>query len=166
MIANNSLATDSKSPLTTITNLYLQQLHITGTDANNRPTIFVLGYMQIFSKAKKIYIENVVFNGKFALKSDCSVNTCFYCPTIISVGNGVYRDDHWNYFTNTSNYGTSCSNYNSINFITVADGSALYLINVNVEYFQQQYNSFVYAQGAVSLSHVNFDRIQAYSQGA
>ena len=102
----------------------------------------------------------------FALKSDCSVETCFYCPTIVSLGNGVYRDDHFNYFANTSNFGTSCSSYNSINFITVPDGSALSLENVEVEYFQQQYNSFIYAQGSVTLSSVNFDRIQAYSQGA
>ena len=123
-VTNNSLATDSTSPLNTVTNLYLQQLYITGTGPNNRPRIYVLGYMQIFSYVKKIFIENVVFNGKFALKSDCSVDSCFYCPTIVSEGNGVYKDDHSNYFTNTSNYGTSCSSYNSINFITVPDGSA------------------------------------------
>ena len=152
--------------MNTVTNLYLQQLYITGTGPNNRPRIYVLGYMQIFSYVKKIFIENVVFNGKFALKSDCSVDSCFYCPTIVSEGNGVYKDDHSNYFTNTSNYGTSCSSYNSINFITVPDGSALSLENVDVEYFQQQYNSFIYAQGSVTLSSVNFDRIQVYNQGA
>jgi hypothetical protein len=80
--------------------------------------------------------------------------------------NGVYTDDLGEFISDTSLYSTNCNKFNKINFITVPDGSALFLENVDVKYFQQQYNSFIYARGSVNMTFVNFYRVQAYSHGA
>ena len=123
--------------------------------------------MEINTDALELHIVNVIMSGLGSI-SYCSpnINTCYFCPRIYSIGDGVYQDDKGNYIFDLKNYPNHCSDYNSLNFITVSDGSALYLENVGFWYFQQQYNSFIYAQGSVSLTNVNFDRIQAYEKGA
>ena len=162
----NPLIDDNNSPLKTIVNLHIKQLWIHGTDYNEKPVINVYGYMQINTDASELYIKNVIFNGYSSLKQDCSTDTCTFCPRIYLQSDGNYQDDKGQNINDLNNYPTQCSKYNNLNFITVSDGSDLYLENVNVLYFQQQYKSFIYAQGSAYLTNVNFDRVQAYEEGA
>ena len=128
--------------------------------------INVYAFMQINTDASEFHIVNVIINGYYSLNKDCYTDTCTFCPRIYSKGDDVYLDDKGYYIYDISEYSTQCSEYITLKFITVYDGSALYLENVDVLYFQQQYYSFIYSQGSVYLSNVNFDRIQAYEEGA
>ena len=121
--------------------------------------------MEINTKALELHIVNVIMDGYLPFEG-CATDTCTFCPRVYSQSDGKYQDDKGNNINATQNYLSQCSGYNSLNFITVSDGSALYLEKFDVLYFQQQYNSFIYAQGSVSLTNVNFDRIQAYEKGA
>ena len=162
----NPIVTDSTNPLNTIVDLYIQEIYIEGIDPTNRSIIYVYNDKVIInSQALTIYIKNIIFDGRFGLSSKCSNITCMYCPYLNQISN-KYFDDHSNPVTDVTNYAQNCPGFTSINFITVGVDSNLYLDTVDVKNFQQQFQSFIYSNGGVYLTSVNFDKIQASSSKA
>ena len=81
--------------------------------------------------------------------------------------NQTYYDDRNNQILEINEYATNCSYFSNTNFITVEKNSSLLLESVDVQYFQQQYRSFIYSEGlSVNLTYVNFKRIQANANKA
>ena len=124
--------------------------------------------MSIHTKAKKLTIKNVIFDGRYSLISFCKSDSCRYCPNIKTYHlNQTYYDDRNNQILEINEYATNCSYFSNTNFITVEKNSSLLLESVDVQYFQQQYRSFIYSEGlSVNLTYVNFKRIQANANKA
>lgn len=157
----NPLVTDNTNPFKTAVDLNIKEIRVEGTSSTNRPVINVNNdIMKFYVSSQSFYIKNVVFNGVQALSNNCAGGSCSYCPyyTNMSI---YYFDDRGNPITNLGNLGTTCSDFNSYDFITVPSSRSLYLDTVDVFNFQQQFNSFINSQGSVTLTNVNFNMIQS-----
>ena len=165
--SGSCLVTDLTNPLMTSVNLHLKQLWISGTDATNRPVIYLTNtQMKIESTAANLYITNVIISGEYALVPTCDNELCMYCPYLVSTGGGNYKlNDRNEIITDTSLYATNCADF-AFSFITVPNGSSLTMETVDVVKCQQKFTNFINSLGSVTLKTVNFDRIQSASGNA
>ena len=165
--STSCIVTDLTNPLMTIVDLHLEELWIAGSDATDRPVIYLTNtQMKIKSKALKLYIINVIFNGQYALQSSCSSDLCMYCPYLSTPISGYSLNDRNQLIEDTSQYAQNCNTFNSFSFITVPAGSSLTMDTVDVINCQQQFKSFINSQGSLTLTRVNFNRIQSAASQA
>ena len=152
------------SPLTPSITLGIKEIIIEG-EKDNRPTIYLSSnIMRIHSKAESLIIRYINFNGSLSLDSNCKTESCTYCPYYSKVYENLYINDRSS-LIDISQYSSGCDSFSSSKFITVESGSSLQLEEVGVYNFQQQYSSFIYSEGKVSLVNVDFNKVQSASSG-
>ena len=162
---NNPLIADTSSPLNFIVKLNLVELLIEGD--LTRPVIYTYGPMVITSQFKTLRFKNFVLDGRYSMVSNCSYDTCKYCPYVktFHINNEIeYYDDRGNEIYKIQNYAQDCKKFYYIHFITITYNQSLYFESIDVNYFQQQYFTFVNSQGVlVNFTNTNFFRIQSYT---
>ena len=165
---DNPLITNNTSPLSFIINFNLEELLIEGD--STRPKIFTYGPMTISSQFTKLTIKNIIIDGRYSLISNCNYDTCTYCPYIkaYNIDNNIqYYDDRGSQIYNIQNYAQNCKKFYSINFITINYNQSLFFELVDVQYFQQQYSTFINSLGViVNFTNTNFFRVQTHSTNA
>ena len=165
---DNPLITNNTSPLSFIINFNLEELLIEGD--STRPKIFTYGPMTISSQFTKLTIKNIIIDGRYSLISNCNYDTCTYCPYIkaYNIDNNIqYYDDRGNKLYNLQNYAQNCKEFYFIDFITINYNQSLFFELVDVQYFQQQYSTFINSLGViVNFTNTNFFRVQTHSTNA
>ena len=165
--SSNYLFTDVFNPLYSSPDLHIKEIIIEGADQLNRPTIFMKAensFIRFYTLAETLVFRYVNFDGSKSLIDDCEDSLCMYCPYYSEEYTNVYVNDRSKKIDPT-NYGKDCEAYSDFNFIQIDSGKELIMEEVDVNYFQQQFNSFIYSEGKVSLVNVSFNKIQASKGG-
>jgi hypothetical protein len=154
--------TTSKSTVTVKTAL-CSDLNISGC-ASSAATIELTSDKVVLSASSiKLVFSGVKLDGTKSLYTDkcTSGDSCSYCPYYIEVAKGYLMDDRGNVSeVRDLQVGRDCESFNDIVFITVANGGALTMKDVQVNNFRQQFSSIISADGAVTLQNTDFDNVQ------
>ena len=159
-------ATDIHNPLNIHTGYKTRELWIIGNYSTEEKTVIYWKDDLLFtSQAKRLYIKNIEFIGKYNMDKFCVYETCYYCPYIIKVSE-VYKDDKGLEIpdSNLTNYSQDCSSYSSINVFSINHDA--YMEDVNFVDFRYQFNSLIKFSGKLKLKNVNFHKIQAKPDGS
>ena len=165
--SSSVFVTDPYSPLN-ISKAYENfELWIIGNFSENEKTIvYWKDNLKISPIAQRFYIKNIEFIGKYVLNTTCEYETCFYCP-LVDYKKGAYIDDNGGnieYSTYTNQYSKNCSDYGSVNVFNFKN--EVFLEKVSFKEFRYQFNSFIMSSGILSLTNVNFTKMQAKSDGS
>ncbi|CAG9323996.1 unnamed protein product [Blepharisma stoltei] len=107
-----------------------------------------------------VTFENIIFDGSTKFSPFCT--DCDYCKATTS-DDGVITDDHGNTLDSNSYVPQStCDEFHNTNFFEIGSNGILYLNNVEINNFRQQYNSIVTLKGGIlDMSLVSFYNIMS-----
>lgn len=114
--------------------------------------------MKLVAQDFNLYLENVNFNGFFALRNDCDAGTCSYCP-YLTQENGYYYDDKYNRYESKPDW-EECSDLSS-SFIQIECGARLDMKTVHVFDFRLKLAAFIEAKGSLLLSDVELKNVSS-----